>query len=183
MFIQFSSIRIAADDCKHLNSSTHRGKNVSCPFCKAALTSASGLSHHLESGSCPGAGNINRETIFRAIRQRDTSGLLTKKLLTYPYSDIQNIATSASWNGFGYECYICHREYDTLRSLYQHLNSSTHSEKLYHCPNRSCDRDFVSLASLFSHLESESCKFVRFEKVQQNVHNIITGRHKLLGFS
>jgi DNA-directed RNA polymerase subunit RPC12/RpoP len=167
----------------HLSSSTHRGKNVACPFCKTALTSASGLSHHLETGSCPRAPNINHHTIFGAISQRDPKSLLTNKLLTYPDSNIQNIATHATWNGSSYECYLCHRKHNTLRALNQHLNSPVHSEKLYHCPNCSCNRQFVRLASLFNHLESESCKFVRFERVQQQVHNLITGRQKLLHFA
>ncbi|OSS43866.1 hypothetical protein B5807_11706 [Epicoccum nigrum] len=167
----------------HLNSSTHRGKNVACPFCKTALTSASGLSHHLETGSCPRAPNINHHTIFGAISQRDPKRLLTNKLLTYPDSNIQNIATHATWNGSSYECYLCHRKHNTLRALNQHLNSPVHSEKLYHCPNCSCNRQFIRLASLFNHLESESCKFVRFERVQQQVHNLITGRQKLLNFA
>lgn len=169
--------------CKHLNSSTHRGKNIACPFCKAALTSASGLSHHLETGSCPRATNINHRTMFQAISQRDPSGLLTNKLLTYPESNIQNIATNATWNGCSYECYLCRREYGTLRALNQHLNSPAHDQKLYHCPNRSCNRHFGRLAALFNHLESESCNFVRFEKVQTHVHNLITGRQKLVGFA
>jgi DNA-directed RNA polymerase subunit RPC12/RpoP len=168
---------------KHLNSSTHRGKNVACPFCKVAWTSASGLSHHLESGSCPRAQNINHRTIHQAISRRDPSGLVTNKLLTYPDSNIQNIATNATWNGSWYECYLCHREFGTLQALNQHLNSAAHSEKLYHCPNRSCDGQFVRLASLFNHLESESCKFIRFERVQQHVHTIMTGRAKLIGFA
>ncbi|KAF2844473.1 putative zinc finger protein, partial [Plenodomus tracheiphilus IPT5] len=166
-----------------LNSSIHRSKNVACPFCKAAFTSASGLSHHLETGSCPRAKNINYRTIHQAISQRDPSSLLTKKLLTYPDSDKQNIATNATWNGSSYECYICHRKHDTVQALNQHLSSLVHSEKLYHCPNRSCNGQFVSLAGLFNHLESESCKFVRFENIQKHVHNFITGQQKLLSFA
>ncbi|OAG15212.1 zinc finger protein [Alternaria alternata] len=166
----------------HLNSSTHRGRNVARPFCKTALTSASGLSHHLESGSCPRAGNSNHRTIFQAISQRDCGGLVTNKLLTYPDSGTQNIATGATWNGFNYECYLCHREFRNLQGLNQHLSSPAHSEKLYHCPNRDCTGQFVRLASLFNHLESESCNFVRFERVQKHVHDFITGRQKLIGF-
>ena len=168
--------------CKHLNSSTHRGRNVVCPFCKAALTSASGLSHHLETGSCPRAGNLDHRTMFQAISQRDCSGLVTNKLLTCPSSGTQDIATGATWNGFNYECYLCHRECSTLQGLNQHLSSLAHSEKLYHCPNRDCTGQFVRLASLFNHLESESCNFVRFEKVQKHVHDFITGRQKLISF-
>ncbi|KAG9188923.1 hypothetical protein G6011_07628 [Alternaria panax] len=166
----------------HLNSSTHRGRNVACPFCKTALTSASGLSHHLEAGSCPRARNLNHRTIFQAISQRDRGGLITNKLLTYSDSDTQNIATGATWNGFNYECYLCHREFRDLQRLNQHLSSPVHSEKLYHCPNRNCTGQFVRLASLFNNLESESCNFVRFEKVQKHVHDFITGRQKLIGF-
>lgn len=121
--------------------------------------------------------------IYRAIKERDPGGLVTMKLLIYPDFTTQNIATNAAWNGGGYECYLCHREYETLQALNQHLHSPAHSEKLYHCPNRKCNHKFISLASLFNHLESESCKFVRFEKVQQNVHGFITGRQKLLGFT
>ncbi|KAH8730373.1 zinc finger protein [Phaeosphaeriaceae sp. PMI808] len=165
----------------HLNSSIHRGKNITCPFCKVDMTSASGLSHHLESGSCPRATNINHGTIFRAISQRDPSGTFTKNLLTYPDFNVENIATSASWNGWSYECYLCHQLHDTLRALNQHLSSLAHSEKWYHCPNRSCERNFVSLAALFNHFESESCNYVRFEKVQENVGGFISGR-RLVGF-
>ena len=120
--------------------------------------------------------------IYKTVKTRDPGGLVTKKLLTYPEFDTQNIATAAAWNGYNYECYLCHRLYNTLQSLNQHLTSPTHSEKLYHCPNRACAREFVILAALFNHLESESCGFVRFEKVQENVHEFITGRQKLIGF-
>lgn len=171
------------DHRKHLNSSTHRGKHILCPFCKAAYTTATGLSHHLESASCPRASNVNHRSIFQAISQRDPRGLLTNKLLTYPETDMQSIATCASWNGSKYECYLCHRGYGTLRALNQHLNSPAHSEKLYHCPNRSCNGQFVRLASLFNHLESESCHFMRFEKVQQQVHNLVTGKRQLISFA
>lgn len=159
----------------------HRGKGVACPFCKATFTSASGLSHHLETGSCPRANTVNHRSIFQAISQRDPTHVLTNKLLTYPDLDVRDIATSATWNGSGFECYLCHRAYDTIEALNQHLSSPIHSEKLYRCPNRSCNRQFVRLASLFNHLESESCNFVRFETVQKHVHNFIIGR-QLLSF-
>lgn len=48
----------------HLNSSIHRGRNVACPFCKAAFTLASSLSHHLETSLYPQAKNINYCTIY-----------------------------------------------------------------------------------------------------------------------
>ncbi|KAI8938682.1 hypothetical protein NX059_004549 [Plenodomus lindquistii] len=167
----------------HLNSSIHRGRNAACPFCKVRLTSATGLSHHLETGSCPQAKGVNYRTIFQAISQRDPGGLVTNKLLTYNDFDTQTIATNATWNGFNFECYLCHRKYGTLQALNQHLNSPAHSEKLYRCPNRNCNGQFPRLASLFNHLESGSCNFVRFEKVQQHVHDFVSGGQKLISFA
>ena len=41
-------------------------------------------------------------------------------------------------------------------------------------------KQFTALAALFHHLESESCAFMRFEKVQQQVNDVFQGR-RLLG--
>lgn len=62
--------------------------------------------------------------------------------------------------------------------LNMHLNSPKHKEKVYHCPNRrgGCAKQFVSLAGLFNHLESETCSFMRFDKVQQHASMILDGR-------
>ncbi|GAO15865.1 hypothetical protein UVI_02051540 [Ustilaginoidea virens] len=163
----------------HLNSSTHRGKKVGCPFCGGRYTSASGLGHHLETASCPNAPQLNRETIFRLIRERDPGGLITNKLIGWkedrlgPYE-----ATDHAYNGDSWECYICHRTFSTSNGLNQHLNSPTHKQKIYHCPNKrgGCAKQFVSLAGLFNHLESEECSFMRFEAVQSRVDNLVNGR-------
>ena len=113
---------------------------------------------------------------------RDPHGQITKKLLTYPDFKMKQAATSASWNGDFYECYLCHREFTSLNALNQHLASPAHKQKIYHCPSRQCDKDFVSLAALFNHLESESCGAVRFEKVQSGVQNFFTGGQRLIMF-
>ncbi|OCK82724.1 hypothetical protein K432DRAFT_348567 [Lepidopterella palustris CBS 459.81] len=167
----------------HLNSRVHRGTNIVCPFCKAAFTTASGVSHHLESSTCPRARNLNREAIYQTIKGRDPHGLITQKLLTYTDDSTQTIATTAAWNGSGYECYICHRSFSSLRGLNQHVGSPVHKQKIYHCPGRQCGRPLVSLAALFSHLESETCGFIRFEKVQQSVGDFLTGGQRLISFS
>jgi uncharacterized CHY-type Zn-finger protein len=112
---------ILANGNQHLNSKIHRGTTVLCPFCKVGFTTASGLSHHLETGSCPNARGLNRQKIYDTIRQRDTNGIFTKNLLTYPNSDVETIATSASFNGRYYECYLCHNEFFSLQGLNQHL--------------------------------------------------------------
>lgn len=168
-----------------MNSSIHRGSNISCPFCKRAFTTATGVTNHLETGSCPNARNLSHETILSEIRRRDPGHLITKKLLTYPSSTTttSNTATSASWNGSCYECYLCHRGFRSLNALNQHVNSPAHvsRDKVYHCPGRGCSREFSRLAGLFNHLESETCGAVRFEQVQSNVEGFLTGK-RLIGF-
>jgi C2H2 type zinc-finger (2 copies) len=156
---------------------------VACPFCGGAFTTASGVSHHLETSSCPSARNLNRDALYKALRARDQHGLITKKLLQSKELDtIDTYATFRTWNGYAYECYLCHRDFHSLRALNQHLNSPAHQQKYYHCPNkRGCGKDFVTLAALFNHLESESCGFMRFENVNKSANEFLTGK-KMITF-
>ncbi|BCR97021.1 C2H2-type zinc finger protein [Aspergillus luchuensis] len=160
----------------HLNSKIHRGQDVLCPFCNAAFTTATGAAHHLETGSCKRAVGLNRETIYKFVRSRDTQGVITRKLLEWNEDDnIQYKANSRAYNGDYWECYLCHREFNTLTALNQHLNSPVHKQKLYHCPNAKCRKQFITIAALFNHLESESCAYMRFEKVQRQVQDVFRG--------
>ncbi|RAL04020.1 uncharacterized protein BO80DRAFT_486265 [Aspergillus ibericus CBS 121593] len=168
----------------HLNSKIHRGQDIVCPFCKTGFATATGVTHHLERGSCPHAPSLNREAIYKFIRSRDTQGILTKKMLEWHEDDNgKYTATSRAFNGKSWECYICHRKFNTSAALSQHLNSTVHKQKLYHCPNMTgrCGKEFVTLAALFNHLESESCGFTRFEKVQLQAQNLFD-RNKMIAF-
>lgn len=172
---------------KHLNSKIHRGTNVSCPFCKNNFVSASGLSHHLETGSCPKASGMNRVTIHRALQQCDVNGLFTNKQIEWHQeTHLHYQATDRAYNGYSWECYLCHRKFQLRSGLNQHINSPVHQQKVYHCPNRvRCKKEFVALAGLLNHLESESCEFMRFEKVQQTQKTLtdaIMGRKVITGF-
>ncbi|KAI9006189.1 hypothetical protein BC832DRAFT_556331 [Gaertneriomyces semiglobifer] len=154
---------------QHLNSRIHRGATVSCPFCKKAYTTASGLSHHLESSSCPKARQLDRDSIHRMIGQRDTTSLITRPQLEY-HTTQYNVSENC-WNGYAYECYLCHDVFGTLKALDTHVNKGRHRQKIYHCPlQRTCGKEFVALAALFNHLESESCGYARFEQVNQAVN-------------
>lgn len=169
----------------HLNSKIHRGTNVSCPFCKANYATASGLTHHLETGSCPRASKLNRDSILRMVRERDPHGTITKKQIEWHQDeDIKYSATTRAFNGSYWECYLCHSGFNTINALNAHLNSPAHKQKVYRCPNSKakCGKEFVTLAGLFNHLESEACAFTRFEKVQQQVGNVLQGG-KLITFS
>ncbi|KAG6030298.1 hypothetical protein E4U41_000130 [Claviceps citrina] len=166
----------------HMNSRVHRGRNIACPFCQAPYTTASGLSHHLESGSCSRAPSLNRESILRAIRERDTCGLITNRQIGWhDEEDAEYEASNKAFNGSYWECYLCHSEFTTMRGLTQHINSPRHKQKVYKCPNTrgGCPKLFVSLAGLFGHLESEQCAFMRFEQVQTHAARILDGRRMI----
>jgi hypothetical protein len=164
-----------------MNSKIHRGTNITCPFCKRTFATATGVTHHLETGSCPNARSLNRDTILVEIRRRDPNHLITKKLLTYNDSSSSIRVTSASYNYQRqcYECYLCHKGFGDLDALNKHVNSPAHKEKVYHCPSRACGKEFSVLAALFNHLESESCGTVRFDAVQRNVGGILSGKRSI----
>ncbi|KAI1631316.1 hypothetical protein F4809DRAFT_177822 [Biscogniauxia mediterranea] len=166
----------------HLNSNVHRGQNIQCPLCKNNFATATGLTHHLETGSCPRAANINRDTLYKFVRSKDPGGVMTKNLIDWPGStQYEANDRSYNWARSGWECYLCHRLFNNLRGLNQHLNSPTHQEKLYHCPKPACIKEFTTLAAIINHLESEACGFTRFENVQQNIKNVISG-NRMIGF-
>jgi len=107
---------------QHLRSKIHVGENITCPFCKRGFATATGMTHHLEAGSCPRAPQLDRDQIYRLVRSKDPRGTISKNLLgwngSYKYE-----ATGRAWNGDGYECYLCHREFAKLQGLNQHLGS------------------------------------------------------------
>ncbi|TDZ36395.1 hypothetical protein C8035_v001721 [Colletotrichum spinosum] len=161
-----------ADIHQHRNSSKHRQSSIRCPFCGDDRGTATGLVHHLERGACPRA-PLDRDSLYQAVRQRDPNGIISKKLLEYhtPSYVVSEKAYNQSLRA--YECYMCHRLFSQLTALNQHLNSPVHQETYYHCPNRDCRKGFSTLAATINHLESESCQFMRFESVQQNVSRIL----------
>lgn len=96
---------------------------------------ATGVTTHVESGGCPGAPNMNRDEMFRFVRARDAQGVISNKLLGWEGSSTYE-ATGRSWNGEFYECYLCHREFNSLHGLNQHLNSPRRtSEPPLRCPD------------------------------------------------
>ncbi|USW55679.1 Putative Zinc finger C2H2-type [Septoria linicola] len=164
----------------HLNGSAHRANSIACPFCKKLHTTASGIVHHVETGSCPRAPNVNREIVYKIINQRDPHGLITNKQIAWHNDhNAQTIATTASWNGYGYECGLCRRAFNSLNSLNQHLSSPAHKQNIYHCPGRLCGKQFKALAPLVNHMESESCGVMRFQKVQSSMQGVLTGQRML----
>jgi hypothetical protein len=156
---------------------------VSCPFCNTKFTTASGVTAHLGYGSCPKAPNLDHDAILHIIQQRDPHGVITNKQIEWHKEvNVKYSVTEQAFNGFSWECYLCHKEFNASTALNAHLNSPVHRQKVYHCPNlKECKKQFTTLDALFKHLESESCKFMRFERVQAQVQNVFAGR-KLIAF-
>ena len=54
---------------------------------------------------------------------------------------------------------------------------------MYRCPGRGCGREYKLLSSLIQHVESESCGFIRFEKVQaaqRQLTEVMSGRRRMI---
>ncbi|XEV05267.1 hypothetical protein FSHL1_010554 [Fusarium sambucinum] len=168
---QFSNLNCIR---QHLNGKIHRASAVNCPFCKARCGTATGLSHHLERGSCPRV-PMDRQKLYRYIKNRDPGGVITNKRLEWYGDKTYDINPRLAWNHWAkaYECYLCHKLHSSLHGLKLHLESPKHQQKLYHCLNPTCLREFATLAALINHLESESCKIMRFQQVQRNIAAIV----------
>ncbi|KAK6852529.1 hypothetical protein PG995_011080 [Apiospora arundinis] len=164
----------------HRNSKLHRGTPIRCPFCHEYYSAATALCQHLEKGGCPKLPNLTREQIYQVVRSKDPKGIITKNLIGWHSSvSITYYANESAWNGWAYECYLCHKTFGQIESLNRHLGSSAHQQALYHCPNRDCGKDFTTLAGLMNHLESESCGFIRFSSVQRTATDIVSGNRQI----
>jgi hypothetical protein len=167
----FNPISSADLGSQHMRSRIHVGTNISCPFCNGHFATASGLTIHLESGSC--SSGLDRHKINNLIRHMDKKNVITKPLLAMPgYESASDmVATNQAWNGYAFECYFCHREFHSLDALNKHIRSPIHEQKIYRCPGRGCGREYKLLSGLVQHVESESCGIMRFSQVQAGAKN------------
>ncbi|KAK9483922.1 hypothetical protein V1527DRAFT_238797 [Lipomyces starkeyi] len=155
---------------QHMHSKAHMSNSIQCPFCKKSFTTASGVTIHLESGTC--SSGLDRTKINTLVRQLDRNNVITRPMLTMPgYENVETIATELAWNGYGYQCYLCTKQFQYLHALNNHLKSPVHQQNMYHCPKLSCGRTYKVLSGLVQHVESESCGVMRFMQVQQQARN------------
>ncbi|TVY34469.1 Zinc finger protein [Lachnellula subtilissima] len=154
---------------QHMHSKIH--SSMACPFCKSPFANASGVIIHLEAGRCPSG--FDRHRINEAIRKLDRNNVITKPMIELPgYGGrVETIATDMAWNGSGFECYLCRREFGSLYGLNNHLKSPAHDQEIYRCPKAGCGRNYKLLSALVQHVESESCGLMRFSQVQKQARH------------
>lgn len=171
----------------HLRSSIHQPRRLRCPgrSCNASFVSAAHLVAHCESGACPSG--VTRKAVDRLVASIDRGNIITNPGRMVESSDsfvTQTWATSRSWNGDAYECFLCHKEFKLLSALNQHLQSPAHQDNQYRCPPawNGCRAQFKTLSGLMQHVESESCDVERFKRRFTKVINDVTKGIKMLSF-
>lgn len=159
----------------HLGSALHKPRTIKCigRGCTKKFISISGLILHAESGSCPA--RITRKLVNEYAVRVDQKNIITNpgRLITDDYGalsapfEIDYIATSRSWNGRAYECFLCNKTFRTLDALNMHLQSPRHAEKIYRCPMKACETEFCALSALIQHVEWGSCGVRRNREVKK----------------
>lgn len=170
----------AADLHGHLIEHKKKPKKpLLCPGrkCNRRFKLAGGLISHLESGACKSG--VTREQVNQIAVELDKTNVVTNPARLVqgpdgpaaPRRAITSLATSLSFNGKGFECFLCHREFEALRGLNDHLASAVHDDKIYMCPKQweGCGKEFSALSVLCHHVESQKCGIRRFNAPMQEV--------------
>lgn len=163
----------------HLRTSAiHNARRYTCPGagCGRAFITYGDLALHLESGAC--VSGVTRQIIDSTIVRYDRSNVITNpsRLLTSSNGPVQQTvwATDLSWNGYAYECVICHRTFGSLGALNAHLQSPAHADAIYRCPPSygGCNMEFRTVSGLLQHVERGNCGVSRF---RQQITNTLDG--------
>lgn len=166
----------------HYGSSIHQPKDFRCPGagCNEGFVSQSALFQHWEAGRCPSG--MTRAKLNENVIRMDRNNLVTNpaRLIGGPSSLSTSTttmwATERSWNGHAYECFLCHKDFNALTHLNQHLASPKHQNKIYRCPNlERCGVEFTAISSLTQHVERDKCGVQRFKAVKDAMDSLSTG--------
>ena len=147
---------------------------MQCPGCNRLFPTVTGVTLHLESGTC--ASGMTRHKVDKRVHEMDTQGVVTnRRRIGYgewePEPDIW--ATERAWNGDAYECPLCYNEYRTLGGLNGHItqiHAPKRTENIYSCPG--CGRQFKLFSQLIGHMEHTGTCNVRGD---HRMNGILTG--------
>ncbi|TBU45967.1 hypothetical protein BD309DRAFT_955099 [Dichomitus squalens] len=185
MFINANNLR------QHQRSAIHQPATIRCPMkgCGKLFISTSHLVLHLESGTC--TSGMTRKMIDDLVSKYDKRGIITnpERLIEGPSRSspdvIRTWATERAWNGWAYECYVCHKTFSSLTALNAHLGSPVHGDKLYHCPKAygGCGTEYRTLSAFLQHVESGRCGVIRFQdKFRKIIDDVAKGGRLLTGY-
>ena len=164
----------------HLTTSAlHNPRIHDCPGrgCASSFVAYGDLTSHLESGACPGG--FNRRNVNKLAVRADTHNVVTIPDRLGYREEVHVLgtwATESAWNGYQYECVLCHKEFRELWSLNAHLGSPVHIEPIYRCPTTyyGCAREFRTLSGLLSHIERSECGVKRFRREMTSALDRVT---------
>ncbi|EKM52221.1 uncharacterized protein PHACADRAFT_260449 [Phanerochaete carnosa HHB-10118-sp] len=171
---------------------THLPKALPCPGkkCNRSFALPADLIRHMESGGC--RSRVTRHDIDKAViaydRARvitDVSHLLLGSDGEYTTPSAAHVwATNDSWNGSAFECVVCHKTFQRLAHLNDHLQSPAHADEIYKCPAAygGCAAQFGTLSALVQHVEIATCGISKFQGQVHTVMDKITRGTRGLGF-
>ena len=140
-------------------------KTVGCIVCPKKFKSPSAIAQHLESGKH----GINRHQVAAAVKSLNIIPTITLKRIEAPTASssppaiVRFFATPQTFNGFAFECHICHKMFRSLFSLTAHLNSAAHDDDEFKCPK--CKKPFKLVSALIQHIESGCCRLALFREI------------------
>ncbi|EJD55315.1 hypothetical protein AURDEDRAFT_109689 [Auricularia subglabra TFB-10046 SS5] len=142
---------------QHLNSVTHKPRNVPCIFtCGEKFISHSAMLLHLEQGRC--ASGTTRAEINRRIVQMDRGHIIVKPGVRRSAPPERWLVTDAMQDSYSllWHCYLCNKTTRTREQMQMHLDSAAHDEKLFRCPG-GCGKETSTLSGMMQHIESRAC--------------------------
>ncbi|KAF4616629.1 hypothetical protein D9613_008794 [Agrocybe pediades] len=139
-------------------------RTFTCFVCPSSFLSPSAVAHHLESGRHE---HLTRHHITAAVKALDIVPQITVRQITGPVTPpapiVVHEATSSTWNGSEFQCFLCPKGFASLGGLNSHLNSAAHDEKEFKCPK--CSRHFTLISALVQHLESHTCGLAQADEI------------------
>lgn len=111
---------------QHLHSRGHQEEEIWCPFCREGFVTSSGVCHHLESGFCPCASDLNRETVHRKIQCADPNEIITTKevVSNEGVQELERVTEPQTVNKS--QCSLRQKQFKHSGALAQHVNSPAH---------------------------------------------------------
>ncbi|KAF9459148.1 hypothetical protein BDZ94DRAFT_1225130 [Collybia nuda] len=148
-------------------------KMFDCLFCDREFNQPSAVAMHIESG----CHKVTRHQVTAAVHKLKISPTISvnRRLegpILPPTTIITYSATELAFNGYAYECYLCHKTFRGLKYLNAHLNSPAHDDDEFKCPGKKCKSEFKLVSGLIQHIESGSCGLARFKEVQDQFESL-----------